>query len=207
LRKAAVLVAVLALVVVPLARADGDPASDYLLTQLSFVPPDTALSAADTAQLNNLLKATKIAGYTIHVALIASRYDMGSVTILFKEPKLYAPFLSQELRFYYKGRVLVVMPNGYAVANDGKRDPTEQAVVAKLVPPKPFSGSPLAAAASQAVRALAEHAGVNVKTLPSIKSGSSSSSSRDRIGIGIGAIVLLALLGAATATRRRSRSG
>ena len=157
------------------------------------MPPDTALSAADTTQLNDLLKATRSAGYTIHVALIASQYDMGSVTILFKQPKLYAPFLSQELRFYYKGRVLVVMPNGYAVANDGKRDPTEQAVIAKLVPPKPFSGAPLAAAASQAVRALAQHAGVDVKTLPSINPGSSGST-RAIGSIAVGAILPIALL-------------
>jgi hypothetical protein len=200
-----ILVALLALVVVPLARADGDPASDYLLTQLSFVPPDAAMSSADTAQLNALLRATKAAGYTIHVALIASRYDMGSVTVLFKKPKLYAPFLSQELRFYYKGRVLVVMPNGYAIARDGKRDPAEQAVVAKLPLPKTFAGAPLAAAASNAVRALAAHAGVDVKAMPSIAAGSSSSSSRDRILIGAGAIVLLGL--AAAVMRRRSRSG
>jgi hypothetical protein len=199
--------ALLALVVVPFARADGDPASDYLLTRLSFVPPDSALSAADTAQLNALLTATRSAGYTIHVALIASRYDMGSVTVLYKQPKLYAPFLSQELRFYYKGRVLVVMPNGYSIARDGKRDPAEQAIVEKLAPPTPFSGASLAAAASNAVRALAAHAGVNVKTLPSIKAGSSGSSSRDRILIGAGAIVLLLLVGAVTSLRRRSRSG
>jgi hypothetical protein len=200
-------VVLLALVFVPLARADGDPASDYLLTQLSFVPPDSALSAADTAQLNGLLRATRSAGYTIHVALIASRYDLGSVTVLYKQPKLYAPFLSQELRFYYKGRVLVLMPNGYAIANDGKRDPAEEAIVANLPLPKPFSGAPLAAAASTAVRALAAHAGVDVKALPSIKAGSSGSSSSDRILIGAGAIVLLGLIGAVTVTRRRFRSG
>lgn len=201
------IVGLLALVLVPLARADGDPASDYLLSQLSFVPPDAALSKADAAQLNALLRATRSAGYTIHVALIASRYDMGSVTILFKQPKQYAPFLSQELRFYYKGRVLVVMPNGYAVANDGKPDPAEQAIVAQLALPKTFAGAPLAAAASTAVRALAAHAGVDVRKLPSIKGGSSGSNSRDRIWIGVGAIILLLLVGAATSLRRRSRSG
>jgi hypothetical protein len=99
------------------------------------------------------------------------------------------------------------MPNGYAVANDGKPDQAEQAVVANLPLPKPFAGAPLAAAAATAVRALAAHAGVDVKTLPSIKAGSSGSSSNDRILIGVAAIILLLLVAAATSLRRRSRNG
>jgi len=202
LRKALV-VLLLALVFVPLARADGDPASDYLLQQASFVPPDTAMSAYDTNELNALLRAAKAAGYTVRVALIASQYDMGSVTVLFKKPKLYAPFLSQELKFLYKGRVLVVMPNGYAIARNGKSDAAEQAVLDKLAPPSPFAGATLAAATAKAIRAVAAHAGVKVAALPKVKGGSSSSTNNDRVYIGVGALVLLLLAGGVTIRRRR----
>jgi hypothetical protein len=196
-------VLLLALVFVPLARADGDPASDYLLQAPSFVPPDTALSSYDTTQLNALLRAAKTAGYTVRVALIASRYDMGSVTILFKKPKLYAPFLSQELKFLYQGRTLVVMPNGYAIARDGKPDPGEQAVLDKLPPPNPFAGAGLAADTASAVRALATHAGVKVGALPKLKASSGNSTNDDRIYIAAGAVVLLTLAGGVVFWRRR----
>ena len=199
----ALVVLLLALVFVPFARADGDPASDYLLQQASFVPPDTALSAYDTSQLNALLLAARKSGYKLHVALIASQYDMGSVTVLFKKPKLYAPFLSQELRFLYKGRVLVVMPNGYAIARNGKTDPAEQAVLDKLALPSPFAGATLAAATSRAIRALAAHAGVKVSALPKVSAGSGSSTSNDRIYIAIGAVILVALAGGVAFWRRR----
>ncbi|HEX5448759.1 MAG TPA: hypothetical protein VFW85_01725 [Gaiellaceae bacterium] len=206
MRKAFV-VLLLALVFVPLARADGDPASDYLLQRTSFVPPDTAMSASDTSELNALLRAAKAAGYTVHVALIASQYDMGSVTVLFKQPKQYAPFLSQELKFLYKGRALVVMPNGYAIARNGKIDPAEQAVLDKLAPPSPFAGGSLAAATAKAIRALAAHAGVKVAALPKVKdSGSGSSTSDDRIYIAIGAVVLLLVAGGVTFWHRRGQA-
>ena len=199
-------VLLLALVFVPFAHADGDPASDYLLQRASFVPPDAGLSSSDTSQLNALLRAAREAGYTVHVALIASQYDMGSVTVLFKEPKQYAPFLSQELKFIYKGRVLVVMPNGYAIARDGKTDPEEQAVLDKLAPPSPFAGATLAAATSRAIRALAAHAGVKVSALPTVKPSAGSSTNDDRIYIAIGAVILVALAGGVTFWRRRGQA-
>ncbi len=205
MRKALV-VLLLALVFVPLARGDGDPASDYLLQQASFVPPDAGMSASDTSQLNALLRGANAAGYTVHVALIASQYDMGSVTVLFKKPKLYAPFLSQELKFIYKGRALVVMPNGYAIARNGKSDPAEQAVLDKLAPPKPFAGATLAAATSRAVRALAAHAGVKVSALPKVTAASGSPTNNDRIYIAIGAVILVALAGGVTFWRRRGQA-
>jgi hypothetical protein len=204
LRRAMLLAALASLVAVPLARADGDPASDYLLGQLAFVPPDAGVSSGDAAKLTSLLAATKAKGYTLHVALIATRYDMGSVTVLFERPHLYSRFLSQELRFYYKGRVLVVMPNGYSIARNGKADPVEDKLVGALPPPKPFQGAPLAAATARTIRLLARHAGVDVSSLPAVSSsGSGSSTTRDRILIGVGALVLLALTGGVTLMRRR----
>jgi hypothetical protein len=121
LRRLALLVLLAALVVIPAAHADGDPASDYLLGLQSFVPPDAGFSNTDKQRLTQLLTGARHGtpipgaapgGYTIRAAVIASRYDLGSVTILDKKPKLYAHFLSQELRFVYKKRLLVVMTSG-----------------------------------------------------------------------------------------------
>ena len=106
-------VAACLLLAAPAALADGDPASDYLLTYQAFVPPDDGIPPAYANQLTELLTAERKAGYTIRVALIGTRYDMGSVVVLYRMPKQYARFLGQELFFVYKGRLLVVMPNGY----------------------------------------------------------------------------------------------
>ena len=66
---------------VPLARADGDPASDYLLTRSTFVPPDLGISAADAARLSTTVALAQARGYPIRVALIGSAYDLGSVSL------------------------------------------------------------------------------------------------------------------------------
>jgi hypothetical protein len=190
-----VAVIIVALLLAPLARADGDPASDWLLQKSVFIAPDAGISKADQQGLTSLLQSAKAQGYALRVAVIATRYDMGAVTVLFKRPSDYAPFLSQEVRFIYKQRVLVVMPNGFAIANDGKRDPAEQQIVAKLQPPKPFQGAPLAAAVESVVRKLAAGQGIVLPKVNVAPSGSRSTT-RDRVLIGVGAgIVLLVALG------------
>jgi hypothetical protein len=190
-----VAVVIVALLLAPLARADGDPASDWLLSRPSFVPPDAGISSSDQKSLNDLLLSAKAQGYTLRVAVIASQYDMGSVTVLWKRPTDYAPFLSEELRFIYKHRVLVIMPNGLSIANDGKRDAAEQQIVAKLVPPKPFQGAPLVAAAENAVRKLAAGRGIVLANV-SAPTGGGNSTTSDRILIGVVAgVALLVALG------------
>jgi hypothetical protein len=187
-------VIVVALLLAPLAKADGDPASDWLLTKPSFIPPDAAISKGDQQSLDRLLLSAKAQGYTLRVAIITSQYDMGSVTVLWKRPTDYAPFLSQELRFLYKHRILVVMPNGFGVANNGKRDKAGQAIVGKLTPPTPFQGAPLVAVTENAVRKLARARGIVLSNVPP-PSGRGSSATRDRIliGAGAGVLVLVAL--------------
>jgi hypothetical protein len=79
LRRTLLLTAVAFLAFAPLAHADGDPASDYLLTQTTFVPPDLGISDADAARLATVVQSAHAGGYTIRVALIGGRYDLGSV--------------------------------------------------------------------------------------------------------------------------------
>jgi hypothetical protein len=188
---------------VPAALADGDPASDYLLTYQAFVPPDDGIPTAYANQLTELLTAERKAGYTIRVALIGTRYDMGSVVVLYRMPKQYARFLGQELFFVYKGRLLVVMPNGYGVSRGGKALPAEQALTDRLPAPG-ASGTQLAIAATRAVRTLAAASGVHV-ALPPLRGSKGTSTTQERLEIGIGAAILLALGGGLALLRRRWR--
>ena len=85
-RLALVAVSAAMLVAAPLARADGDPASDWLLSQPSFVPQDDGVPSAYSDQLNAVLSDAKARGYEIRVAIIGTRYDMGSVYIDWLKP-------------------------------------------------------------------------------------------------------------------------
>ena len=64
------------------ARADGDPASDYLLVQKVFLPFDAKFPAQRQAQFTALVAAANRSGFTIRVALISSSYDLGAITSL-----------------------------------------------------------------------------------------------------------------------------
>jgi hypothetical protein len=205
LRRLVLLALVLCAAAAPVAHADGDPASDWLLQKFAFVPPDTGIAQSDSNAISELLRAAHAKGYTLHVAVVPSRYDMGAVTVLYKRPHQYAPFLSQELRFFYRGRVLVVMPNGYAIARDGKTDTAEQKVLNRLPLPHPFKGAPLAAATESAIRALAANAGVHVVPVKP-PSGESSSATRDRIVIAAIAAAIVLLGALAFKLRRRGGS-
>lgn len=114
------------------ARADGDPASDYLLATQVFLPFDIKLPKAKQAELTSVVREANKSGYAIRVAVIGSPYDLGSVTSLWRQPKQYARFLSAELQFIYKQRLLVVMPNGYGFNWPKHPSTAEYAVLSKL---------------------------------------------------------------------------
>jgi hypothetical protein len=202
----ALLALVAALAAVPLARADGDPASDYLLVQQTFVPPDAAVPTAYADQLLAAVREAKARGFVVRVALIDSRYDMGSVTVLYGKPRQYARFLGQELSFVYKRRLLVVMRNGLAVSMRGRLVPAEQAVVDKIAAPQ-AGGAALASAGTTAVVRLAAANGIVIPTPPLAASGrtNGSNTTRDRIVIAAAAVGILALGGLAVLYRRRRR--
>jgi hypothetical protein len=203
-RKALPLLLALAALAAPaLARADGDPASDWLLRLPTFVPQDDHVPTAYADQLQSVVSDAKAHGYEIRVAVIGTRYDMGSVYELWKKPKPYARFLGTELAFVYKGRLLVVMPNGLAVSRNGKPVTEDQAIVDRI--PAPGSdAAALATAATQAVAKLAANHGA-VVTIPPLGSSSGSSQNRDRVTIAAVALVAVALLGSVMIWRRRRR--
>jgi hypothetical protein len=186
-------VAAVAFVVVPLAHADGDPASDYLLSQKTFLPFEAKVPKEKAEALNGIVLDAKRKGYTVRVAVISRPFDLGAVPSLWRKPTTYARFLGQELFFVYKGRLLVVMPNGFGVSRGGKPYARGQAVVDKLPPPG-AGGEALAAAAIGAVRKLAAAEGVHA-VVPPPPPSDSSSNDRLIIAAAAGGIALLILLG------------
>jgi hypothetical protein len=202
-KRITLLVLAAALTVVPLARADGDPASDYLLTRSTFVPPDLGVSAGDADRLSTTVALAQARGYPIHVALIGSAYDLGSVSSLDRKPKEYARFLGQELTLIYHGRLLVVMPNGFGVSRAGKALPAAKRVVERI--PAPGTGGPqLVQAGIDGVRALAASAGVRVPA-PQPASGASGGSGTLVWGLAGGGAVALVLVAAGLLVVRRRR--
>ncbi len=118
---------------VPAALADGDPASDYLLSGPSFLSPyDGHIPAAEQAAINAMLASAKAKGFPIRLAVIVTPYDLGSVPILFDKPKIYAKFLGEEDYYYWKDELLVVMPNGYGIYKASDLPAADKAAIAAL---------------------------------------------------------------------------
>jgi hypothetical protein len=185
------------------ARADGDPASDYLLTQNVFVPFNTKVSSALTQQLAGLTLDAKRKRYPIKVALIATPYDLGAITALWRKPQQYAKFLAQEISFVYRDRLLIVMPNGFGIYHLGHPTAEEKRVISRLsVRP---GGNGIAASAITAVKQLAAADGV--KLVPRRVAAPSGSDTHDRyLILLIAAVVLLVLVIAMPLRRRRATS-
>lgn len=183
------------------ARADGDPASDYLLATKVFLPFDMKVSKEKQRELIAFVEATNRAGYAIRVAVIGSSYDMGSVVSLWRKPRTYARFLAAELQFIYAKRLLIVMPNGFGVSWRGHPVEREYAVLSKI----PIGQSPtgLVDAAQAAVSKLAAAAGVEVAA-PATGPGGTGHRRALIVAAAIAALVLAVLV--RLALRRRQRT-
>jgi hypothetical protein len=196
-RRATLAVVALACICLPAsARADGDPASDYLLVRDAFYPFQVAIDPDARRGLDATLRAAAAHGFKIRVALIAHDYDLGAVPQLYNKPQQYAEFLGQELAFVYPGRLLVAMPTGYGYARRGKPDPGLAAALSTLPPPGQ-DGTALTSGATAAVGRLAEEAGhpLPESVVPDTGSGSSD---RTLLFVGAAAVIgALALAGVA----------
>jgi hypothetical protein len=181
------------------ARADGDPASDYLYTQKLFLPFDVKAAKAKQQDLAATIEGANKAGFKIRVAVIGSAYDLGAVPSLWKKPQTYARFLGAELAFVYKQRLLIVMPNGFGFHWRGHKTAHEQQVLGGVTVAGGADG--LVDAANDAVRALAKDAGVHVQETAPKK----STATRDRIVIVVAAVLLIALALLARELLRRRR--
>jgi hypothetical protein len=195
--------ALVALSFASLARADADPASDWLIQQDAFYPYTTKVSTSQKQALNAALASGRKAGVPIKVALIAGPNDLGAVSILFKRPpQQYAKFLGTELSYVNKARVLVVMPSGFGLWWHKPLPAREIAAIRALPPPASADGDAMAAAANTAVRRLLALHGINVAPPPAAH----SSANADRLKIAGGALLLVAIgLGTSLLLRRRRR--
>jgi hypothetical protein len=200
-----VLVVVASLALLPAtARADGDPASDYLLTQDVYLPYAPGVPPDLGRTITDLLKDTRKAGFPLKVAIIAAPKDLGAVPQYFGRPEAYAPFLESEIAFNTKKPLLTVMPAGYGVAALPKG---AESALAGLAPPKSAQGEDLGRAAVTAIVKLSKAAGHPVPT-PQIPkaSGGGGGDTSPLLVFGV-PVALLALGGALAALRRRQDAG
>jgi hypothetical protein len=203
LRRLVAIGVTLALLALPaVARANGDPASDYLLVRSIFLPFNAKIDQDATERLSATVRKADKAAFRIKVALIASRYDLGTAFSLYNKPQRYAQFLGLELSFQYRGRLLVVMPNGFGYAVNGEPDPRAVRALRGLGGPGK-DATRQAQAAIVAVRRLAE-AGGHRLSIPN--GGGAGSAARDRITIAAAATAALALIAGFVLFRRQRRT-
>jgi hypothetical protein len=201
MRRLALLAALAALFAAPAARADGDPASDYLIGQKVFFPYDLKVAPAEQQQIAALVDEANRAGFKIRVAMIWSSYDLGSITGLWRRPQTYARFLGAELKYIYRDRLLIVMPSGFGFNRPGHPVTKEYATLSKIaIEPGPTG---FLAATRTAVQRLAAASGVKLTGTATVKGNSQN---RDRVIIVLGAIAaLLAAIALRLALRRRGQ--
>src|SRR3954454_929102 len=139
------------------AFANGDPASDVLLQSKGYFPTQRVTVAAAT-QLKQIVQKANAKGYPIRVALIHDETDLGTVPNLLNQPQKYAEFLGPEIRFAYKGDLLVVMPTGLGLTTTRETPPAVKAIAGMKVE---AGGLPdgLAQTAGEAVTRLAAGSG------------------------------------------------
>lgn len=122
MRRALVFLTLLAVLCAPTeALANGDPASDVLISDTVFLPYD-APSPQVADELRSVIDTARTAGQPVRVAVIQSRQDLGAVSNMFGFPREYARLLAQELgnpiEAGAKGKrdpLLIVMPAGYGM--------------------------------------------------------------------------------------------
>ena len=106
------------------AHADGDPASDILVSSDVYVPGGTTATALERAVATVYARRLRI-----KVAVIATEADLGAVPELFNKPGQYARFLGSELSTFYVGPLLIVMPTGFGIYDGGRSTAAEQRVI------------------------------------------------------------------------------
>jgi hypothetical protein len=171
------------------ARANGDPASDVLLqAKIYFPTQNVSVDAAD--ELHAVVDKANEKGYAIRVALIKDATDLGTVPRLLGKPQQYAEFLGPEIRFAYKGDVLVVMPGGVGLTTTDETEPPTAAIQGMKVE---AGGSPdgLAETARRAVTSMAAASGHPIAG----KRGGGGSGAVAAIAVALGLVLVGGLAG------------
>jgi len=200
------------------AQADGDPASDYLIGQHVFLGYDAKFPAALERKLVAAVVSANKNGFPVKVAVIWSRYDMGSVPELFGKPQTYARFLDAEDskcwwggqcgsgRFKTTTRLVVVMQNGLGFAQWKHSPKAGYRTLAGITVTPTAAG--LATAATTAVVKLARAAGVRVSTRggPGIPTGTTGGSNSTEIIVAVVVALLIGVVARLLIRRRAARS-
>jgi cytochrome oxidase Cu insertion factor (SCO1/SenC/PrrC family)/thiol-disulfide isomerase/thioredoxin len=176
------------------AAADGDPGSDVLVYQPLFLASDANIPIAQQVQLGDVLHAAARVGFPVRVAIIATPSDLGAVTALWQKPRAYARFLGIELSLTYRGRLLVVMPNGIGFNWPGHPSGAAYQTLSHVA----YSGD-LANRALVAVRALAAAShialsGTTASRAPAPAAASASEGTVPRAGNGHSTAILALLV-------------
>lgn len=176
------------------AWANGDPASDVLL-QAKVYFPTQRVSIEEAQKLKALVQTANAKGYPIRVALIKDETDLGTVPDLLNQPQKYSEFLGPEIRFVYRGDLLVVMPDGLGLTTTDATAPPAKAIDGMKVE---AGGSPdgLAQTAEAAVTKLAAASGHPI--VAKSKGGGSGAV----VGIVVAAVLVLLGIGGAFLVRR-----
>ena len=187
MKRAALVAVFLALLAPAAARANGDPASDVLLTNQVFLPFEAPVSKQAAQELRATVAEANKRGFKIRVAVIAFTGDLGTAVSLWRRPQDYSRFLGSEIAFVYAKRLLVAMPSGYGVYRPHRSTAAEQRALQGLRPGK--TPDALVQSTTDAVRKLAASGGVQVPAY----SGGGGHDWRDRIIIVAAGLALLAL--------------
>jgi hypothetical protein len=157
---------VLALILAPPALADGDPPSDVLVGQDVYYGWGLDLRVKPAAQLPAMLATARERGFELKVALIANYSDLGLVGAFWQKPAEYVRYLGEELSLVYRGRLLILMRNGYGIYYDGKVPGKDRRVLSRLR--RPGKTTQFFDNAIQAVQQLAAANGVKL-AVPDVK--------------------------------------
>lgn len=202
----ALLLALLApLAVARPARAYGDPASDVLNdTDTSiFLPHSVRTPKADSRALAAAVESATKQGFPIRVAVLATPYDLGSLTMYWHRPRQYATVLATEISPVVKGPLLTVMPNGLGFSYPKHPTVRAQAMLESIDVRPGASG--LARAATTAVGRLRAIYSSGTTAAPAA-AGDASRNRQDRLTLVLVAAGALAALGLARLVRRRLRA-
>ena len=181
------------------AGAHGDPASEYLVDHQAFFPLYETLPQETQLKLAALVRDANARGFAIRIAVIAGKRDLGTEGDAWRKPQTYANAVDADVVYYYKGRVLVVMPNGFGLRYPKHSTAAEQALLAKIaIAPTPVG---LAAAATTAIERLAAAQGITVAP-PEHVTTPAEQNRRDRLVI---LVAVAALLLAGWLVRRARR--
>jgi hypothetical protein len=185
--------------------ADGDPASDFLLSSDVFLGYKAAINAPAVDELQALTVEARQKKVHLKVVLITEPRDLGSVPSLYGHAQSYADFLRAEIRFVFKGTLVVVMggrPGGLALSGP-KATAAARRAVSGLQLPADASGTVFLDTGLSAVREVAAANGVTLTTAHT--SGGHSSNGSDRLILAVAGLGVVAATLGFTFWRRRRR--